>query len=182
MQTRTRRTQHGAARAAAILVVVLLLVAGAGYLYLQAQHRQALAAARDQAAQATEQLQMNADRMGRQLAEDIGRILSVTLAEDVARVEHAALDLKLASIVRGNRITGIIVLSPDGAVLATTDLRYAGRTLDDPASQRAMSVDKVAVADEAPAPGQVEVDAPLRSAGERVGSLRVFVDLGPFAR
>ncbi len=182
MRAPTHDPQHGAARAAAILVVILLLAGGTGYLYLRAQHRNELAAANDRAAQATDQMQAEADRMGRQLAEDIGRVLAVTLAGDVARVEHATLDLKLASIVRGNRITGVIVLSPDGAVIATTDLRYAGRTLDDPASQRAMSVEEVTVSPEAPAPGQVEVDAPLRSGGDRIGSLRVFVDLGSFAR
>ena len=182
MPTPTRHSQHGGARATATVVVILILAVGTGYLYVRARHRTALATVCADAAQATEQLQAQADRMGRQLAEDIGRILAVTLSEDVARVEHAVLDLKLASIVRGNRVTGIIVLGPDGAVLATTDLRYAGRTLDDPASERAMAVDQVTVSPEAPAPGQVEVDAPLRSAGERIGSLRVFVDLGSFAR
>jgi hypothetical protein len=42
-------------------------------------------------------------------------------------------------------------------------------------------VDVLTVAEETPEPGQIEVDAPLLSGGDRVGFMRAFVQLDELA-
>jgi hypothetical protein len=74
-----------------------------------------------------------------------------------------------------------MVLDPNGMVLGSTDLRYRGRVLDDPETRAALAATAVVVARAAPAPGQVEIDAPLMAAGEQVGALRAFVQLDALA-
>jgi hypothetical protein len=79
--------------------------------------------------------------------------------------------------VQGYRLVGVLVLSPERSVLSSTDLRYRGRTLDDAATRAAAQAEEVEIAEQAPAPGQVEVVAPLEKDGERVGFVRAFVQL-----
>lgn len=91
------------------------------------------------------------------------------------------LDSQLGAMVRGHRVAGIMVLSPSGEVVATTDQRWAGRTLDDAAATSALAVAEVSVRGEGQTPGQVEVAAPLFVGSQRVGAVRVFFDLAPVA-
>ncbi len=163
----------------AILLIVVLAAAGVGYLVLQARHGQELAAVRAAAEERVEAEHRQAAAVTRELAEDLARVLAVTLADDVARQDTAALESEVAELVRGHRVAGVIVLDPDGYVLAASDLRYRDRRLDDPATRAALAATEVSLASEPPAPGQTEVDAPVLSAGRGVGAIRLFVELVP---
>ncbi|MCG6964504.1 MAG: hypothetical protein LJE95_14700 [Acidobacteria bacterium] len=161
----------------AVLLVLVLIVAGGGYLWLQ--HRHTLEMER-LTAETNSQLTQARTRylaVAQDLAEDAAGALAVTLAGDIARQEYAAIDAELGTVVQGHRLTGIIVLGQDGKVLSATDLRYRGRTLDDPATKRALAVNETVTAAEAPQPGQIEVDSPVFSGGQRLATLRVFVDI-----
>ena len=164
-------------KALAILLVIVLLAAGIGYVLLQRQTSAKIQRITAETHAEMAACQNRAQTMARQFAEDIATVLSVTLADDLARQELAAVDAELAAIVQGHRITGIIVVGQDGKVLSATDLRYRGRTMDDEATRRAVSVEKVTAAATAPAPGQLEVDAPIFSGGQRLATLRVFCDV-----
>jgi len=165
-------------KALAILLVIVLLAAGVGYLVLQRQLDSKIEGITAEAHAQLAACRNGAQATAREYAEDIATVLSVTLADDIARQELAAVDAKLAAIVQGHRITGVIVVGQDGKVLSATDLRYRGRTLDDDATHRAVAVEKVTSSDVAPAPGQLEVDAPIFSGGQRLATLRVFCELG----
>lgn len=163
----------------AILLIVILAAAGVGYLVLQAKHGKEVAAVRAAAEERVEAEHRQAAAVTGELAEDLARALAVTLADDVARQDTAALETEVAALVRGHRIAGVIVLDRDGNVLATSDLRYRDRRLDDPATRAALEANEVTTAAEPPAPGQTEVDAPVLSAGRKVGAIRLFVELVP---
>lgn len=164
-----------------ILVVLLLLAGTIGYLVLRSQQRSAIEALQAQKDQAVvEQRQQDAG-VARDLAMDLTRALAATTASTVARGEADTLNSELAAVVKGKRVAGIIVVDPTGVVVASTDLRYRGRTLQDPATQHALAVAEVSLAAAPPAPSQVEVDAPLFVGSQEVGALRVFVDLGDLA-
>ncbi len=161
-----------------IILLVTVLAAGAvGYLILQRAHGKAIAELRATAEERVEAERRQAAEVLGQLAQDLARTLAVTLADDVARQDVAALEAEVAAVVQGNRIAGVLVLDDEGNVLATSDLRYRDRRLDDPATRRALAVTTVTTAEEPPSPGQLEVDAPILSAGRRVGTLRLFVDV-----
>ena len=166
-------------KALAILLVIVLVAAGIGYFILQRQLDSKIERITAETHARVAECENRARDMARQYAEDIATVLSVTLADDIARQETASVDAKLAAIVQGHRITGVIVVGQDGKVLSATDLRYRGRTLDDEASHRALAVEKVTASDAAPSPGQLEVDAPVFSGGQRLATLRVFCDLKP---
>lgn len=163
-----------------VSIVVVLIVASlaAGYLVLTSGHRRALAEVREAADIRQAATHREAAITARELAEDTARILATAIAPAVVRGEFGALEGELAAMVRGHRLAGVIVLDRAGVVLATTDRRWAGRTLDDPMSLAALSVPTITVAPEAPAPGQIEIQAPLVVGSERVGTLRVMVELG----
>lgn len=166
-------------RFVAALFVVLLVAGGVGYFVLQSRHGHEMAAVRATAEERIEAEHRQGATVARELAEDLAGSLAVTLADDVARQDTAALEGEVAAVVRGHRVAGLIVLDPDGYVLATSDLRYRGRRLDDPASRAALAATSVSTAGEPPSPGQTEVDAPVMAAGRKVGVLRVFVELTP---
>lgn len=160
------------------LVAVLILAAGIGYLVLQHRYSTQL---RQVTADAESRLvsQRSADQASlRDMAEDFANALAITLADDLARKEYAAVEAQLGPIVQGHRVAGLLVLGKDGSVYAATDLRYRGRRLDDPATRQALDATTVTVAKEPPAPGQVEVDAPVYSGGRRIATLRIFIELG----
>ena len=166
-----------------VSIVVVLIVVGllTGYWMLTSGHRRALDEIRETAAMQRTADHREAVVTARELAEDTARILATAIAPAVIRGEFGALEGELAAMVRGHRLAGIIVLDRAGVVLATTDRRWAGRTLDDPMSLKAMDIHQITVAPEAPAPGQIEVQAPLVVGSERVGTLRVMVELGSLA-
>ena len=156
---------------APVIVAGVFIVLGfVGYLSLQGQHKKAQAALR---LAATEEIV--------DLSLDLTRTLATTIADDAARLEHAMLDAQLATVVRGRRVTGVQVLNQDGQVVATTDQRQAGRIAEDEASQAALKVGEVTLMEARPAPGQIEVAAPLFLGPERVGTVRVFMELGDLA-
>ena len=158
----------------AIVVVLLIIAGGIGYLVLQSKHAAELKKVQD-AAEAQVVAQQKKDQSAiMDLAQDLSRTLAVTLADDIARKDFAAVEGQLGSVVQGRRVAGVLVLDQDGTVLAATDLRYHGRRLDDPATRAALGVTAVTVAQEPPAPGQVEVDVPVTSGGKRIATLRVF--------
>lgn len=156
---------------APVIVAGVFIVLGfVGYLSLQGQHKKAQVA-----------LQKAATEEIVDLSLDLTRTLATTIADDAARLEHAMLDAQLATVVRGRRVTGVQVLNQDGQVVATTDQRQAGRVSEDDATLAALKVGEVTLMDARPAPGQVEVSAPLFLGPERVGTVRVFFDLGDLA-
>ncbi len=161
----------------AILLVVLLAAGAVGYLVLRNTHEKALSAARAAAEERVEAERSHAAEVIGELAEDMARALAVTMADEVARQDVAALETEVAAVVQGHRVAGVLVLDTEGNVLATSDLRYRGRRQDDEAARRAMAVTAVTRAPEPPAPGQLEIDAPILSAGRRAGTLRLFIDV-----
>ncbi len=164
------------------ILVVLLLVAGAvGYFLLRSQSRSAIQALEAQMDQAVASQKEKDAGIARDLALDLTRTLAVTMASTVARGDADTLNSELAAVVKGKRVAGVIVVDPTGTVLASTDLRYRGRTLDDSATQHALEISEVSLAAGPPAPAQVEVDAPVFVGSQKVGALRVFVDLGELA-
>jgi hypothetical protein len=163
------------------LVVVLLLAGAAGFLVLTHQSRTMLDAATSEAEQAQLADRQAAAAVARELAEDMARMLSAVLADDIAQGNLEAVEAQLATAVQGNRLAGVLVVAVDGTVLTSTDLRYRGRTLHDDVTRRALAATEVAVLEEPPAPGQIEVDAPLMAGGSRIGVLRVFVQLDDLA-
>jgi len=161
----------------AILLVIVLAAAAAGYFVLQRAHGKEVTALRAAAEERIEAERQNAAEVVGQLAQDLAGALAVTLADDVARQDVAALEAEVAAIVQGHRVAELVVLDGEGNVLATSNLRYRGRRLDDPATRRALAVTEVTTVEEAPSPGQLEVDAPILSAGRRVGTLRLFIEV-----
>jgi len=163
------------------LVIILLLAGGVGYLVLSNRQGRDLEriTAETHATLASERAADAA--VARELAEDLAGTLAVTLADDLARDELAAVDAQLAAVVQGRRLAGVLVIAQDGRVLGTTDLRYRGRTLDDEATRKALAALETMIPEAPPAPGQVEVDTPVFSGGQRLATLRVFVDLGKLA-
>lgn len=162
----------------AIVVVVLLVAAGAGYLVMRSQQRREVAALTARLDQAVAEQRQRDGAVARDLAQDMARTLAATVAGDLAAGDADGLNAELADVVQGRRVTGVIVLDPAGKVVASTDLRYRDRVLDDEATRQALAATAVTVAPTAPAPGQLEVDAPVERSGAKVGVLRVFVDLG----
>jgi len=164
-------------KALAILLVIVLVAAGIGYLVLERQFSSRVERVTAESHAQVAACQSKATSVVREYVEDVATVLSVTLADDIARKELAVVDAELGAIVQGHRIAGVIVLDQEGSVLAATDLRYRGRTLADEATRQALAVEKVTSAPEAPAPGQIEVDAPVFSGGQRLATLRIFCDV-----
>ncbi len=165
----------------AILVVVLLAVGGVGFFVVRSQQRSAMQTLEQRLDQAVAEQKQQDAGIARDLAMDLTRVLAATTASTVARGDAETLNSELAAAVKGRRLAGVIVVDPAGVVVASTDLRYRDRTLDDPATQHALEVAEVSVAAAPPAPAQAEVDAPLFVGSQKVGALRVFVDLGDLA-
>jgi hypothetical protein len=165
----------------AVALVLVLAAAGGGYLWLQHRHAQDVERLTTETNTQLTEARTHCLAMTQELTEDAAGALAVTLAGDIARQEYAAIDADLGAIVQGHRLTGIIVLAPDGRVLAATNMRYRGQTMDDPATKRALAVDRTTSAPEAPRPGQIEVDAPVFSGGQRLATLRVFADISAVA-
>ena len=163
------------------LVVVLLLAGVAGYLVLTHQSRTMLESATIEAEQSQVADRQAAAAVARELAEDLARTLAAVLADDIGQGKLEEVEAQLASAVQGHRLAGVLVVAVDGSVLTSTDLRYRGRTLRDDVTRRALAATEVSVMEEPPAPGQIEVDAPLMVGGSRIGVLRVFVQLDDLA-
>jgi cytoskeletal protein RodZ len=170
--------ERGAGKVGLVLFLLLVVAGGVGYWWLQRQQQNEIQAVQTSADKRIAVAKKADEATAKDLAEDIARSLAATLPAAVARGETGALQSQLGLIVQGHRVTAIMVLDVAGKVLATTDLRWVGRAPDDPAAQRAMRVDKVTVQPGTTSSGEVEVDAPLLAGLERVGTLRVFVDLG----
>ncbi|NOZ95486.1 MAG: hypothetical protein GXP47_12235 [Acidobacteria bacterium] len=164
-------------KALAVLLVIVLVAAGVGYLVLERQYTSKVERITAETHAQVAACQNKATEVIREYAEDSATVLSVTLADDIARQEFAAVDAELAAIVQGHRIAGVIVVDQEGKVLAATDLRYRGRSLDDEATRQALAVERVTSAATAPSPGQLEVDAPVFSGGQRLATLRIFYDV-----
>ena len=156
-------------RTAAIVAVVLLLLGLVGFFVLQGRHGREM-----------KDLRAEARLTATGLAMDVTRTLATTISDDAARLEHAMLDAQLAAIVRGRHVAAVMVVNRNGEVVATTDQRQAGRQMDDVASQAALAVNEVTAMETQPTPGQIEVAAPLFVGPERIGTVRVFVELGEF--
>jgi len=165
----------------AVLLVLAVLGAGIGYLLLQQRHFRAVEGLKVEHEAALQADREAAATIARELATDLVAVLARAAAEDLARNDEATLEGRLAEAVQSHRLAGALAVAPDGRVIATTDLHYRGRVLDDPATLRAAQADAVTVVEERPAPGQVEVVAPLVAAGQRLGCLRAIVDLGELA-
>jgi hypothetical protein len=75
----------------------------------------------------------------------------------------------------------VVVFDSQGTVVAATDERFSRRTMEDPGTRTALLATAVTVLPQGRSPGEVEVVAPLESANQQVGAIRVFVDLGSFA-
>lgn len=162
----------------AILLIVAIVAGAVGYVVINARHEKELSAVRAAAEGRVEAETRRAHEISEDLAVDLARVMATTLADDVARQEGAAIEAQLAAAVKGHRIAGVIVLSPEGDVLAATDMRYSGRRLEDPNTLAALRATKAAAAEQPPAPGQLEVHAPIVNAGNQVGALRLFLDTG----
>lgn len=171
----------GSLRPILIAVGIPVVLAVAGYVWMATSHSREIKQLNAQHEQQVDGVRAAAVDLASALVADITLVLGTTVADDVARLERAMLESQLAVIVRGKKIAGIVVVDPRGAVLAATDQRYAGRTLDDPASLDAMAVSQVTIMPTVPVPGQVEAAAPLFVGSKRVGTLRVFVELDQFA-
>lgn len=180
MNGATRR-QRGAGKAVAFVILILVAIIVGGYFWMQHQQQSAVQRAQASAQQQTVELHQQGQQLGQQLAEDIARTLAVTLYDRVSQGQTSALEPILANIVRGHRIATVMVVDPQGKVVATTDLRYANRSLPEEEAQRLSGLTGITIAPTSPARDQVEADAPLQSGGERVGTVRVFVDVSPFA-
>jgi|GEM_PF-4205355 len=178
-----QRGQRGMGSVGAVLVtvVVLAIVGTVVFLVKGRDHARELKQLLGEADERVASAQAAAGELGRELAGDIARCLAATIADDLIRPERSMLDAQLAAIVRGDHVAGVLVLGPGGEVIAATDRRFAGRTLDDPTAMRALATTAVTVMPDGPAPGQVEAAAPLYAGSERVGTVLVFVDLGDFA-
>lgn len=180
--TNTQTATGKQIKAIGITVLVLTLLGVIAYVRLQAKHQKEIEQL--QAANAAEVagLRQTASTVAIELATDLTQVLGTTISDDVARAERGMLEAQLATIVRGHRVTGVIVMDPKGEVIASTDQRFAGRTLDDAAAQAAMAVNEPSVL---PAPSgasdQIEVAAPLSVGTTRLGTVRVFIDVSPFA-
>jgi len=159
------------------MLALVVVLTGIGYLLIQKQHAGELEEARAQAEEQLEVVAAEADALARELAADLVRLLSLAVIDNVASGDLESVESRLARAVQGNRLVSVLVLSQEGAVLSSTDLRFRGRVLDDPATRAAARVTEVTVSDEPPAPGQVEVVAPLIADGERLGFIRAAVEL-----
>ena len=160
-----------------ILLAVLILAGGVGYLVLQHRHEAAMERITAETHARLAQVRQEQRELVRDLGRDMATALAVLLADDIARGNLAAVEARLTPIVQGQRVAGILVVDQAGAVLAATDLRYRGRRMDDEATRRAIAVEDVVVAGEPPAPGQLEIDAPVFSSGQRIATVRLFLDL-----
>ena len=163
------------------VIVVLLVVIAVGYAWLGIIHSRNLAALEEETEERIAENRLVASRMARELSEDLTRVVAIAAAVNVAAGEVGRLEAELGAMVRGHRLAAVIVLDRTGRVLASTDRRWAGRTLDDPLTLHALTVTEVGPAPEAPAPGQLEIHAPLLVGAQQVGALRVAVDLGDLA-
>ncbi len=162
----------------AIVLLLVIVAAGIGYLVLRSRYTGEVRKVRANAESRLTAVRRESMTAVRDLAADLVRTLSVTLADDIARKDFPAVQAETEAIVKGRRVAGILVLADDGTVVAATDTRYQGRKLDDPATRQALAATAIVVSETPPAPGQLEVDAPVRSAGRRVATLRVFFDVG----
>lgn len=164
-----------------ITAVILVVLAAAGFVWMTTMHSREVKQLKAEYGQQVDDTRAAATDMASALAADIALVLGTTVADDVARLQRATLESQLAAVVRGKKIAGIVVMDRRGAVVAATDQRYAGRTLDDRASLDAMAVSQVTIMPAAPVSGNTEAAAPLFVGSERVGTLRVFVELDQFA-
>lgn len=179
----SQRGQRGFGTVGAVLAtVVVLAMVGAVVFFVESRgHAKELEQLLGEADERVTSAQSAASELGRELAGDIARVLAATIADDLVRADRSMLDAQLAAVVRGDHVVGVVVLGPGGEVIAATDQHFAGRTLDDPAAERALASTAVTVMPDGPATGQVEAVAPLFAGSERAGTVRVFVSLGDFA-
>ncbi len=160
-----------------IVLVVVLLAGGVGYVVLQHRCESRIERITAETHARLAQVREDQRRMVQDLGVDMGAMLAVLLADDLAAGNLALVEARLTPIVQGRRVAGVLVVDQEGKVLAATDLRYRGRTLDDEGTRRATAAREVTVSSEPPAPGQLEVDAPVVSGGQRIATVRLFLDL-----
>ena len=160
-----------------VLLVIVLLATGVGYLVLRHQGEARIERITAETHARLAQVRQEGREVVIGLGRDLATTLAVFLADDVAAGNLELVESRLTPIVQGQRVAGVLVVDPGGRVLAATDLRYRGRTLDDAATRQALAAEGVVVAKEPPAPGQVEIDAPVFSSGRRIATVRLFLDL-----
>jgi uncharacterized membrane protein affecting hemolysin expression len=177
----TARTSTGGFKAVSITTLVLVIAGAAGALWFSYQHSQELERVQADAMATRAQVLQQATEVATDLASDLTATIAVLIADDVGRLEFERVNAALATVVHGHRVAGVVVLAPDGTVVAATDQRFAGRTMGDVETRAALMATGVTVVPNERAPGEVEIVAPLVSANQKVGAIRVFLDLGSFA-
>lgn len=160
-----------------ILLLLTIAAAAGGYFWLEQQHRAEVATIQRNALAVVDQAEVAAQEAPREWAIETVRVLAVTISDDVARGEFASLESKLAAIARGPRIRSLMVLNMKAQVVVASDKRLVGQTLSPMAAKQALATPAVTVSGEPPAPGQLELLAPLSVGGQRVGVLRAVVQL-----
>lgn len=175
------RTSTGRFKAVFITILVLVIAGAAGFLWLSHQHTLELGRLQTDAMTQQAETARQATAVATDLASDLTATIAVLIADDVGRLEFERVNAALATVVHGHRVAGVVVLAPDGTVVAATDQRFAGRTMEDVETRAALKATAVTVVPNERAPGEVEIVAPLVSANQNVGAVRVFVDLGSFA-
>ncbi len=165
-----------------VVIALLIVVGGGGYLYLGHQHQ-----TQQQELRATYEAELDAQQertrqLARDLAHDFTAALAGGLVNEVVGGDSQALQDRIVAAVKGRRVARIIVLDPEGLVLASTDLRYTDGTMEDPLTRQVLAVEDIQVLDsdvEGGALNRLEVAAPVRVAAQKVAAVRVTFDLGP---
>jgi hypothetical protein len=160
-----------------VLVLLLIAAGAAGYFWLTHEQRSRLESQEQTAKLQAQTMQAGADTAARQLAGDLTTILATGISGDLLRGDYGTLQNEVDAMVHGHRVVRIIVLGSGGQVVATTDRRYAGRGAEEPGNRLAAGVDSLTVISEDLAPGVIELDSPVLADGQRVGSVRVFVNV-----
>lgn len=160
------------------VLVLLLIAAGAGgYFWLTHEQGSRLERQEQTAKLQVEAVQERAGTAARRLAGDLTTVLATAISGDLSRGDYGALQSEVDTMVHSERLVRIIVLGSGGQVVATTDRHYVGQGAEEPGNRRAAAVASLTVVSEGLAPGVIELDAPVVAGGQRVGSVRVFVNV-----
>jgi hypothetical protein len=169
-------------RVMVVVIGVLVVVGGVGYLYMGHQQQTKQEELRAVYEARIDAQQQRTEQLARDLAHDFTAALAGGLVNEVVGGDSQALQDRIVAAVKGRRVARIIVLDPEGAVLASTDLRYTDGVMEDPLTRQALTVEDVEVlssSDEGEVLASLEVAAPVRVAAQKVAVVRVAFELGP---